>query len=142
MDKKYLSIIIGIIAIFIVVIFNKEPIKNTLLGGGLNNQKCSVSSTEVANIGKDIGSTILSANETRAWARIQQVANATNTIALSFDEGAAAVADQGSALTPATTTSPVPFVEFGRNAGFAYTGAVTGLADKGSTTVMVSECSY
>lgn len=142
MDKKYLSIIIGIAVIFIAVVFNKETVKETFLGGGLNNPKCSVSSTEFASVGKDIGSTILSANETRAWARIQQVANATNTVSLSFDEGAAAVAGQGAALTPATTTSPYTAIEFGRNAGFVYTGAVTGLADKGSTTVMITECSY
>lgn len=107
--------------------------------GSINNQKCSVSSTEVAVVGGQVSTTILSANETRAYASIQNRFNATNTISLSFDEGAAAVANEGHLLYATTSQQKV---EFGRATNFPYTGAVTGIASVGSSTVVVTECSY
>lgn len=112
-------------------------------GAGISAPKCSVSSTEVATLGNQLSSTVLAANETRAWARIQQPLNATNTVALSFDEGAAAVRGEGYTLTNATTTSPVAMTDaFGRATDLPYTGAVTAISSTGSSTVLVTECSY
>jgi hypothetical protein len=109
--------------------------------GSQATPKCSVSSTEVASIGHQLSSTILSANETRAYARIQTMPNATNTSTFSFDEGAAAVINEGASITGAGTTT-TQFIEFGRATHFPYTGAVTGINSTGSSTVLVTECSY
>lgn len=110
--------------------------------GSISSQKCSVSSTLVASVGNQLSSTLLSANETRAWARIQQPLNASSSVSLSFDEGAAAVLNRGVVLSSASTTEQSTSVEFGRATHFPYTGAVTGISSTGSTTVLVTECSY
>ena len=110
--------------------------------GGITARGCSITHTTAA-VGNQASSVVLSANSRRAWAVIEQPINATNTVSVSFDEGAAATAGNGYVLTTATTTSPVGQTPgFGQNADFAYMGEVEAITGTGSTTVLASECIY
>lgn len=125
--------------------------------GGLStvaSRGCSVSTSTLKYVGNSTsnGSAIvLEANSLRAYARISLPDNATNTVFLSFDEGAGAVSGKGillngfSGITNGGTTTQ-QFIEFGRNTDFPYVGAVTGVTLNtvaGSTTTLaVTECVY
>ena len=133
----------AIIAVVILVggYFSLKP---SFLGGGPGGQtaiSCSVSTVAAAVVGNQNSSTLLSASTNRAWARITQVKNssdvATNTVYVSFDEGAAATLYNGVTLATAT-----PSIDFGKNTDFPYTGAVTGITTVGSTTVEITQCIY
>lgn len=102
---------------------------------------CSVSTSTTVVVNPQ-STTILAEHSRRAWASIQQPRNATNTIALSFNEGASAVANGGFQLSIGTSSSPINEITFGLNTDFPYTGAVTGIASAGTTTVLVTECRY
>jgi hypothetical protein len=143
MSNKNTPLFLGIYAIAIIAfVFTVKGGNQTNLSG-VQNDRCTVSSTEVAVVNPS-STSILSANGTRAWAIIQQPVNATNTIALSFDEGADAVLGQGYQLADISTStgeaqaSPM----FGRGTEFPYTGEVTAIASVGTTTVLITECSY
>ena len=110
--------------------------------GGVSTTKCSVTTDTVKTIGNQLSSTILSANNTRAWAKIQMPSNATNTAAFSFDEGAAATLTSGTLLGQLNATTTTNSAEFGLSTVFPYTGAVTGITNAGSTTVHVIECVF
>ena len=112
--------------------------------GGISDAACTTSSVAAITVGNQESSTVVSAASNRAIVLIQQPANATNTVSLSVDEGAAANVGDGLELTAATTTSPVTHMTFGRhnNADIPYTGAITGITDSGSTTVLVTQCNY
>jgi len=108
---------------------------------------CNVRVSTKAVVGNESSATILSAHPNRAWARIQQPANATNTVYLSFDEGASAVSGSGMFLTDGITvigyaSSTLDNVVFGLNTDMPYNGAVTGITNTGSTTVLVTECIF
>lgn len=137
-----LAFVIGVALTILVVNAVKEKTVEVL--GSMANAKCNVSSTGTSTIGHQVSRTLLAANENRAWAIIEQPANASNTAHISFDEGAAAVVGGGWwTLTPATTTSPLSKTEaFGRATMFPYTGEVTGITNTSSSTVIITECSY
>src|SRR3990167_4030696 len=109
---------------------------------GVSTTKCSVSTDTVKTIGHQLSSTILSANGTRAWAKIQMPSNATNTAAFSFDEGAAATLSSGTLLGELNATTTTNEITFGLSTPFPYTGAITGITNLGSTTVHVIECIF
>lgn len=140
-DKKLISLIVAG-AVIIGFLASNIFSGGSFTAGSVANPKCTVSSTEVAPVGNEISVTILSANETRAWARIQNILHATNTVSLSFDEGNAAVLDEGVFLSAASTTNETHDIVFGRATHFPYTGVVTGITDVGSSTVLVTECVY
>lgn len=104
---------------------------------------CTTSTTRSVPVGNQNALTVLSASSTRAWASIQVPSSATNTVAIAF--GGTAAIDQGYQLVPirsTTSTTTVPSVQFGLNTDFPYTGAVTALTSTGSTTLLVTECSF
>jgi hypothetical protein len=105
--------------------------------GGISDASCSVSSTETVTIGDDVSVQVLAAASNRAYARITALDGEANTISLSFDEGAAAVDNQGALLHDASY-----YIEVGRNTDLPYTGAVTAITDTSSTTVAVTDCLY
>lgn len=123
--------------------FAPEKSEDLSLGGngGLTAAQCSVTTSSRSIVGNQLSSTVLSAAGNRAWAIIEAPIQATSTIALSFDEGAAAVVGNGLALNSNSTTTKDHIV-FGRATEFPYTGAVTGITNVGSTTVTVTECLY
>ena len=146
-DKLLISFIITTIvaiAITMYLIFISIFNVGTFGGaGGVGARECTVSTVAAATVGDDISSTLLAEYTNRAWAIIEQPINATNTVSVSFDEGAAATVNGGVQLTSATTTSPKQATEpFGLNTDFSYTGAVTGITSTGSTTVRITECRY
>lgn len=132
-----LTLVIGFVAVVGVL---KENAQTDQTVAGIRDAGCTVSHS-VAAIGDDIASTILAANQKRAWATIQQPTNATNTPSLSF--GGTAVLAQDFILDDVpTTTAERASITFGRNTEFPFVGAVTGITNLGSTTVNVTECTY
>lgn len=103
--------------------------------------KCTITTIAPATVGNQVSSTVLAASSNRAYARIQQVRDAsgaaTSTVSLAFNDGSAATVSTGLQLS---TTSP--FIEFGLDTDFPYVGAVTGITNTGSTTVQVTACNY
>lgn len=135
MKNKVVTILLAVVALLGGGAYATEV-------GGLGDKGCSVSTVTMATVGHQQSSTLLSANSSRAWAMIQQPLNATNTVALSFDEGAAATLTSGLSLENASTTIGMTSITFGLNTDLPYTGAVTGLTNTGSTSVSITQCSY
>lgn len=106
----------------------------------VSSYPCTVVTSTSTLVGSQVSTTILATSSRRAWARIEQPVNATNTIAISI--AGAAVIGQGVQLTPATSTSPVAFFDFGLNTDLPYTGTIQAIASTASTSVAVSQCVY
>lgn len=143
------KVVLGIVAVLLTVagwlVGYVTDNNKALRGGGINleTSSCAVSTVANVQVGNQESKTILAANSLRAWARISQVQGtggfASTTPFLSFDEGAAAVANQG--VTLGTST---PHADFGLATDFPYTGAVTGIVGNGggTSTVQVTQCLY
>lgn len=116
--------------------------KSPQLGASINQLKCDVTVVASSSVNANVSSTVLSANSRRAYARVEQLPNSVNKAFLSFDEGAAATVTSGLVLTVGTSSSPVPYIDFGLNTAFPYTGAVTGITDTSTTSLLVTECTY
>lgn len=140
-----LKIIGGIALVMLVGAFLVASYAPTLLAAHsdpYNTRKCNVQSTQNAEVGDDISSTIVSAFSNRAWTRLELVTdtagNATSTVFLNFNDGSAATT--GSHVTLSTST---PTITFGLNTDFPYVGDVTGITNGlASTTVRVIDCRY
>ena len=116
--------------------------KGSILGGGLTERDCTVSTVTAVTIGNQASTEVLSASGRRAWATLSQPVNATNNVSISLDEGADATLAGGIQLTSATSTSPITSIEFGLKTHTPYTGAVTAITDTSSTTIRVTQCNY
>lgn len=115
---------------------------NLAAGDGFAAYDCTVSTSTAMVVGPT-SSTLLAEHSRRAWAVIQQPRNATNTVALSFDAGSAAVIGKGYQLFDmATSTGEASKMTFGLNTEMPYTGTVTGIASAGTSSVLVTECRY
>ena len=107
---------------------------------------CTTSSTRAVRIGHQQETTVFASSTARAWASIQVVANATNTVAIAF--GGVATLAQGYQLVPVQESSNIasgtttPSIQFGLKTDFPYTGPVTALTNNGTTTVLVTECNF
>ena len=138
----YILILVGVASILGVGIVWLYSNWQSQALAGANADSCAVTTVSASVVGDDLSSTVLARNSNRAWAQIElpvtSAGIATNTVALSFDEGAVAVL--GSGLTLSTTTTLTK--EFGLQTPFPYTGAVTGITNTASTTVRVTECSF
>lgn len=115
---------------------------NVTFSGSPASNKCEVSSIAVATVGSDVSTQLLATSSNRAWARIQQVVNATNTVYISLDEDALATVTSGIHLGDGPSTSSIEYLDLGMNTALPYTGAVRGIAGTGTTTVHVTECKY
>lgn len=109
--------------------------------GGPQARKCVVATSTAIAVGNQFATVISATTTNRAWIRIESPLNATNTAYVGFDDARATVAS-GFYLTPATTSSPVPYVEYGLNTDFPTDGAVRILTSTGSSTILVTECLY
>lgn len=135
--------IVVVLSVLVSGFISFTLVKNKPLGGGQTARTCSVTTATSTLVGDDLSQTILSAYGLRAWAVIQQPINATNTVSLSFDEGSAAVVGESYELTQSTTTALTKSqIVFGLNTDFPYTGAVTGITNLGTSTLLVTECRY
>jgi hypothetical protein len=111
-------------------------------GDGFTANNCVVSTSTAVSVGLG-NAQVVGTSSRRAWAQIQQVDAATNTVSLNFNQGAvAAIATAGIQLGQGSASSTATAIDFGLNTDFPYTGAVTAITDKGSTTVRVIECNY
>lgn len=138
-NMDYKKIGLGVLIAFLI--FVGYTIKQQ--GGGDGSpafRTCVVTTTTSVSVGDDISSTVLSATSGRSWARIQQPINATSTVSLSLSSEA--TVGNGIELVEATTTSSaMPYFEFGMNTDLPYSGIVTGITNgTASTTVLVTEC--
>lgn len=104
------------------------------------SNSCTVSTSTARSVGHQESSQILATSSNRAWAIIQVKTNETNIVSLSFGNGASAVVNQG--MTLGTSTEDTNEITFGRNTELPYTGAVAGITNTSSTTVLVTECNY
>lgn len=107
----------------------------------LNSYPCNTITSTVTSIGNQASVQLLASTSRRAWARVEQPINATNTVSVVFG-GNLAVSGTGVVLTPSTTTSPVPLLDFGLNASLPFVGTVSAITNTGSSTVLVTQCVY
>lgn len=109
---------------------------------GPANQACTASTSKVT-IGHQLSTQVLATSSRRAWARVQVDQNATNTVALALNDVTATLNNGiliNQALTNGASTTPV--LDFGLNTEFPYTGAVKALTNLGSTTLLITQCTY
>ena len=98
---------------------------------------CNVTQT-VKTIGHQYSTKILDRGA-RSQAIIQQPLNATNTVALSFDNASSTVA-RGYKLYPTISASTTDSVKFGYATDIPLQNAVEAITSTGSTTITVIEC--
>ncbi len=145
--KKHLITLAITVPLFAIAIMVGIVIARTTekadAAGNLSNQSCVASSTSIVTVGNQLDSLILATSSARAWARIQMPNNASSTIYLGFKNDAAATAISGLPIAEISGASTsTPYIDFGLNTDFPYTGAVHGLTAFGSTTVFVTQCLY
>lgn len=104
----------------------------------------SVATDTLVTIGNQFTTKLVGTSSNRAFVRIQNIINATNSVQLILnDTQTTSFTTNGSEiLTAATTTSPVTALTFGLNTNFPYTGAIRAITNAGSTTVQVTVCNY
>ena len=139
MEKYLLAILIAVVGYFGFTFHPSAPSFGAI---GLNQPACTTSTVAVATVGNQSSVTLLAANSRRAWAQIEQPINATNTVSVALNAGTAATLTSGLQLTSATTSNPVPSLSFGLATANPYVGAVTGITNTGSSTVLVTQCNY
>lgn len=103
---------------------------------------CRVASTTRVKVGNQSSVMVVGTTTNRAYTRISQLDNATNTVSVSFSQGAAATLTTGQVLSIGAATGTQYTLEAGLNTDFPYTDAITAITDKGSTTVIVTNCTY
>lgn len=115
--------------------------------GGLGDTQCIPSSITAIEIGNEEETQLLSTSSDRAWVKFQMLqflgdgnGTATGTAYLAFNNGAAAATNTGLALRASSTAENS--IVFGLETEFKYTGAVRGITDIGSTSLLVTECNY
>lgn len=140
MNKKEILLSIG--AAIVAVIIYSFAFAPLGTGGAGITRKCNVQTVSAVTVGHQLSSTLVSAYSNNAWVRIQVPSNATNTYSLSFDSGVAATVGNGLELNGLGGTTTENKITFGLNTDFPYVGAVTGITDQGSTTLLVTECRY
>lgn len=132
-----LALIAATIAVLSLYAFQAEAGTSSL-----TSYPCTVVTSTSSSVGNQVSRQVLASSSRRAWARIEQPVNATNTVAISIAGDAAAVIGQGVQLTPATSTNPVVVFDFGLNTDLPYTGAIQAITNTGTTSVTVSQCIY
>ena len=135
----------GLIGLIIALLFGGGYVVNDQFGGatGAHTERgCASVSVTPVEIGNQ-NSVQLIASGTRAFVRLQQPVNATNTLTIAFNNDAPAVLHQGVTFDVLDngTTSP-KHIDFGLKTDFPYTGAVTGITETGSTTLIRTQCNY
>ena len=136
MKKYVISALIVLILATVWVLFSLPQ----TLGGSVADSSCSMSSVSYVAVGHQLSTEVLASKANRAYARIQQANNATNTAAVNF--GADATLVTGLTLPNMFSSTTPVFVEVGLNADMPYTGSVEILTSTGSTTVQVIDCLY
>lgn len=137
--KKENVIVSLLIVSFVATIFGifTTPKMDVENNPSLGLAVCNVTQT-VKTIGHQYSTKILDKGA-RSWAIIQQPLNATNTVALSFDNASSTVA-RGYKLYPPVSASTTDSVKFGYATDLPLQNAVEAITSTGSTTITVIEC--
>lgn len=130
--------IVGFLLSIVAILGGGYAVQDLGGAGGLGANSCTASSSAVT-LGHQRVIQILPARANRAWVRLLQPVNATNTVYVSYGGTASVSSDY---LTTATATSPVVSDLSGLNTDFPFVGAVTALTSTGSSTIRVTECIY
>lgn len=135
-----IALVISVLAILAPYVLKE----NKALGSAASRATadCLVSTSTASLITSSASRQLLGTSTIRAWARIQQPLNATNTVQLAFNQDVAASPTSGVSLPNATTSQYQTSIEFGLNTDFPYTGAVTGSTSVSGAIVQVIECNY
>lgn len=135
---KFTTVIAFAFAVLVMFLAYHTPAHAGI--SSVQSTQCTVSTFAQVAVGNQNSVTVLAANSRRAWARITLPTNAagiaTSTPFLSFNAGAAAT------LNDFKLSTSTPVVDFGLNADFPYTGAVTGITGLATTSVQVTQCVY
>lgn len=134
-DNVIVSLLVVAIVVTMFGIFRK-PAENPA-DQSLGLAVCTVTQT-VKTIGHQLSTKILDKGA-RSWAIIQQPYNATNTVALSFDNASSTLA-RGYKLYPPISASTTDSVKFGYSTDLPLQNAVEAITSTGSTTITVIEC--
>lgn len=126
------SVIAAFLAAITVGIYFSEAKSTSALATSL----CDVTAVKVA-VGNQAVTQLLVAGSYQ-WVSVEQPINATNTVSIGM--GFTPKADTGFLLTPATSTSPVPYMRVGFAPDIPYRGALSAITNVGSTTVVVLSC--
>jgi len=128
-----LVIAFGVIGLFVFVSIPRAEAE-------VDSLRCTTSTLTAVTVGNSLSGVILATSSNRAFARIQQARTSngisTSTVSLAFDGNNATLAN---GIELSTTT---PYMDFGLNTPFPYTGAVQAITSFGSTTLRVTECTY
>lgn len=112
---------------------------------GATSISCNNLTQSIVQVGKDVSVSVLATSSRRSWARIGIPTNASTTFLLSVANGATTTAGNGTILLNnpnVTGASSSPTIDFGLNTAFPYTGTVQALSLYGSSTLVVTQCSY
>lgn len=132
-------------AILLATVFMALVLPNVSFGqvpAGLSAAACTSPTSTIITVGGDVSTRVLATTSRRAYIRIQQPANATSTVYVALNGDVPAATSTGISLTQSTTTSPVPYVEFGLDTNNPYVGSVTVRSSSGSSTITLSGCVY
>lgn len=132
------TVIVAVLAAIAISVFFVQKEVN----GDAFALACTTSTVQRVSIGHQASTLILATSSRRAYAMLQQVDNASNTVNIAFASGTPATVTTGLQLHKNSATGTVMSFEFGLNTMFPYTGAVTARTDGGSTTINVTDCSY
>lgn len=110
-------------------------------GSGSQADACTAS-TSVVTVLSSASTQILGTSTNRAYARIQQPLNATNTIALALNNAPVTNAIPIISLENASTTVGQTRYEFGLATPFPYTGAIAASSSNGTAVLQVIQCLY
>ncbi len=140
--NKYGLGIAGIVALVLIALYSgNTPSFGNSINGGSDADACTTVSVSSVAVSSSGSTNLVATTSNRAYVRLELPKDAfgvaTNTVAVSFNNGAAASASTGSILS---TTTPV--LEFGLNTLFPYTGTVTASSSVGGTSVKVTICNY
>ena len=134
--KKYILPVVGLI-ILGAIIYSLQP-KSQSFGttGGDLAVACNATTVSVVSVGNHSSVEVLATSSRRAWAIVSQPINATNTVVVNINQDALATLTNGFPL--AATSSIV----LGLNTPLPYTGSISAITNTGSSTVLVTQCTY
>lgn len=125
---------------YIVVGMHNVAYGNSITGGD-DASACNTNTVTSVVVGNQLSTNVVATTSRRAYVRIELPTDtmgvATNTVAISLNNGNAATAVTGRILSTST-----PSMTLGLNTELPYTGTITALTSTGSTTVKVTNCIY
>lgn len=133
--------VIAFAALYAIPAFSAPAIRDENNIPAVFGSSCDTATASTVAIGNQASTEIQGTTTDRAYLRIEQPLNATNTVSISIND-VAAVIGRGLQLSNATTSNETNFHEFGLTTVFPYTGAVKAITSTGSTTVVVTTCTY